>query len=62
MSDHLFLYAFFVSRSKHGSMQVEFYIEVGRCHLSDELEAQSHYRSRRNGRVSTVNNDTLHTF
>jgi hypothetical protein len=28
-------------------MQVEFRVEVRRCHLSHELEAQGHYRSRR---------------
>ena len=53
-----------MSRMLLGSMQVEFRVEVRRCHLSRELVAQGHYRSRRDARVSTTRpvRSKLHTI
>jgi len=43
-----------MSQIQLGSMQVEFKVEVRRCCLNDELEAQAHYRRRRNTRICTL--------
>jgi hypothetical protein len=40
-------------------MQVEFRVEVRCCHLSGALEAQAHYRGRRNARVWIVSSPTM---
>jgi hypothetical protein len=47
-----------------GSMQDKFRVEVRRCLLNHELEAQAHYRSRRITRVAITppQQENIHTI